>query len=226
MSESLTREQKQRLRKLKKKVYKINYLNEELADVLETIEEYSQEFYEAMTKWLKANDADDVFEQMFTQRTEEEILSEINLDEELESKPKNSKTDPWVKEIYRQLASETHSDKIAQRDDLSDIEKLERNQLFIEANKALQQNDGPALYIMAINLGLKMSNVPDDILEYFDKSIKELQAKISSSQSSNAWFWAESSFHKRASFIKNINEKFDITATESEIAQFLNDYTE
>jgi hypothetical protein len=225
MSESLTREQKQRLRKLKKKVYKLNYLNEELEDVIQTIDEYTVEFNEALRKWLKQNNATEAIEDIFPSMTEEEILAELNEEEDIEIKQKNPNIDPWAKELYRQIANETHPDKLDQMDELTKIEKTKRNEIFIKANKYLQENDGPELYIIGIDLGLKMSNIPDDILEYFDKSVSELQEKIYDKQNSNIWFWAESSFHKRAKFISNINEKYNIDSNDSEIALFLNDYT-
>jgi hypothetical protein len=225
MSESLTREQKQRLRKLKKKVYKLNYLNEELEDVIQTIDEYTVEFNEALRKWLKQNNATEALEDIFPSMTEEEILAELNEEEDIEIKQKNPNIDPWAKELYRQIANETHPDKLDQMDELTKIEKTKRNEIFIKANKYLQENDGPELYIIGIDLGLKMSNIPDDILEYFDKSVSELQEKIYDKQNSNIWFWAESSFHKRAKFISNINEKYNIDSNDSEIALFLNDYT-
>jgi hypothetical protein len=225
MSESLTREQKQRLPKLKKKEYKLNYLNEELEDVIQTIDEYTNEFNEALRKWLSQNNATEALEDIFPNASEEEIIKSINEEEVIEIKQKNPNIDPWAKEIYRQIANETHPDKIDQMNDISESEKTKRNEIFIKANKYLQENDGPELYIIGIDLGLKMSNIPDDILEYFDKSVNELHVKIFNKQSSNIWFWAESSFHKRAEFISSINEKYNIESNDSEIALFLNDYT-
>lgn len=225
MSESLTREQKQRLRKLKKKVYKLNYLNEELDDVIQTIDEYTPEFNEALRKWLNKYDAVQALEDMFPSKTEEEILAALNDEEELEAQQKNASIDPWVKEIYRQIANQTHPDKIDQIDELAAHEKIKRNDMFIKANKHLHDNNGPALYILAIELRLKMLNIPDNILEYFDKSVDELQEEIHNKQNSNVWYWAESSFHVRARFISNINKKYDIDCNDSDIALFLNDYT-
>jgi hypothetical protein len=200
-------------------------LNEELEDVIQTIDEYTVEFNEALRKWLKQNNATEAIEDIFPSMTEEEILAELNEEEDIEIKQKNPNIDPWAKELYRQIANETHPDKLDQMDELTKIEKTKRNEIFIKANKYLQENDGPELYIIGIDLGLKMSNIPDDILEYFDKSVSELQEKIYDKQNSNIWFWAESSFHKRAKFISNINEKYNIDSNDSEIALFLNDYT-
>jgi len=223
---TLTREQKQRLRKLKKKVYKLNYLNEELDDVIQTIDEYRAEFSDVMTSWLTQKNMLDVLDQLFPQKSKEELLSEIeeiNVDEEIEVK-QNKKVDPWTREIYRQIASETHSDKMAQRDDLTQAEKEKREKIFIEANAHLNENDGPALYIIAVDLGLKMSNVPDNILEYFDNSINELQGKISQQQNSHAWNWAEADAQKRKFFLKGLCERNNIETTDEEITTFLKKY--
>ncbi len=70
-----------------------------------------------------------------------------------------------------------------------------------------------------------MTNIPDNILEYFDKSISTLNEKIEQSKNSLEWFWAESSFHDRVKFIENKNKIHDIIVKEEEIALFLNDYT-
>lgn len=225
MSDNPSRKQNQRLRRLKKKIYKLNYLNEELEDVIQTIDEYTSEFNDALRKWFTQHNADEAIDDMFPKKSEEEILAELSDDDEIEVKQKNSNIDPWAKEIYRQIANETHPDKIDQMQELSDNERIKRNDIFMKANKFLQENDGPSLYVLAIELRLKMSNIPDDILEYFDKSVDDLQEKINNAQNSNVWYWAESSFHVRANFIAKISEKYEIESNESEIALFLNDYT-
>jgi hypothetical protein len=225
MNRSKDRKNNQRLRKLKKKVYKLNYLNEELEDTLLTIDEYSQEFSEALTKWFTQNDAKDAMSEMFPIITEEDILSKIDLDKELEVENKAVNIDPWAKDIYRQIVNDTHPDKVSQRDDISQKDRDKKNAAFIESRHYLDCNDGPSLYVLAIELGLKMTNIPDDILEYFDKSIKAIQDNINKNQGSNAWLWGESSLHNRAKFIENINKKYNIESNESEIVHFLNDYT-
>lgn len=224
MNKDQKRKQNQRLRRLKKKVYKLNYLNEELDDVIQTIDEYTPEFNEALMKWFTQHNATDAIDDMFPKKTEEEILAEISEEKEIEINQKNANIDPWAKEIYRQIANETHPDKIDQMSELSDNEKAVRGEIFVNANKLLQENDGPALYVLAIELKLKMINVPDNILEYFDKSVDDLQEKINSAQNSNVWYWAESPCHVRAHFLAKISEKYKIESNESEIAQFLSDY--
>lgn len=223
MSDSLSRKQNQRLRRLKKKIYKLNYLNEELDDTIQTVSEYSQEVRDAIIAWFKQNNVEHAFEDMFPTLTEDEILENLS-DEDLDSKPKNGNIDPWVKEIYRQIANKTHPDKISQQENLSTAEKLTLEKVFIESNAHLEENDGPALYITAVDLGLKMSNIPDNIIEHFDESIASITEKIEQNRNTHAWYWAESSFHDRVKFIEVINKKYDITSKEEEIALFLNDY--
>lgn len=223
MSDSLSRKQSQRLRRLKKKIYKLNYLNEELDDIIQTVSEYSQEVRDAILSWFKQHNVEHAFEDMFPALTEDEILENLS-DEDLDIKPKNGNIDPWVKEIYRQIANKTHPDKISQMENLSTTEKLTLEKIFIESNAHLEENDGPALYITAVDLGLKMSNIPDNIIEHFDKSITSINEKIEQNRNTHAWYWAESSFHDRVKFIEVINKKYDISSKEEEIALFLNDY--
>lgn len=223
MSDSLSRKQSQRLRRLKKKIYKLNYLNEELDDTVQTVSEYSQEVRDAILGWFKQHNVEHAFEDMFPTLTEDEILENLS-DEDLDAKPKNGNIDPWVKEIYRQIANKTHPDKISQMENLSTAEKLALEKVFIESNAHLEENNGPALYITAVDLGLKMSNIPDNIIEHFDESITLITEKIEQNRNTHAWYWAESSFHDRVKFIEVINKKYDITSKEEEIALFLNDY--
>lgn len=223
MNSSTTRKQSQRLRRLKKKVYKLNYLKEELEDVVQTVSEYSQEVRDIMNEWFKKNNIEHAINVMFPVLTEDKILEKLNEDE-IEVSPKNGKIDPWVKEIYRQIANKTHPDKIMQQENLGSAEKAILEKTFIAANKHLEENDGPPLYIIAIELGLKMENIPDNILEYFDKSISTLNEKIEQSKESIEWYWAESSFQDKIKFIENVNKIHDIVAKEEEIALFLNDY--
>jgi hypothetical protein len=223
MSDNLSRKQNQRLRRLKKNIYKLNYLNEELDDAMQTVEEYSQEVRDAISTWFRLNNVDHAFEDMFPTITEEEILENLSV-EDLETKPKNGKIDPWVKEIYRQIANKTHPDKISQQENLSTAEKLTLEKVFIESNVNLEENNGPALYITAVDLGLKMINIPDNIIEHFDESIDAIAKKIEQNRNTHAWYWAESSFCDRVKFIEAINKKYDISSKEEEIALFLNDY--
>jgi hypothetical protein len=224
MSDTLTRKQKQRLRKLKKKVYKLNYLNEELEDVVQTVSEHLQEFREAITKWFTQNNIENGVSDMFPVLTECEVLENVNEDD-LETKPKNAKIDPWVREIYRQIAHMTHPDKLSQQSDLGTAERSMLEKTFITANTHLEENDGPSLYILAINLRLKVPNIPDNILEHFDKTLNDLSEKIDKNKNSHEWYWAESSFPEKIKFIENINKKYDIVTKEEEIALFLSDYT-
>jgi hypothetical protein len=225
MIDNLARKQKQRVRKLKKKVYKLNYLNEELEDIIQTVSEYSQEFRDVMAIWFKQNNIEHEINNMFPVPTADEILENLSEDEIADVTQKNGKIDPWVKEIYRQIANKTHPDKIAQQENLGSAEKAILEKTFITANKHFEENDGPALYIIAVDLDLKMSNIPDNILEHFDKSIAALNEKIEQSKNSLEWYWAESSFHDRVKLIENINKIHGVTVEEEEIALFLNDNT-
>ena len=224
MNSNLSRKQNQRLRRLKKKVYKLNYLNEELEDVVQTVSEYSQEIRDIMAAWFKKNNIEHAINVMFPVLTEDKILEKLNEDE-IDVAPKNGKIDPWVKEIYRQIANKTHPDKIMQQENLGSAEKDILEKTFIAANKHLEENDGPPLYIIAIDLGLKMENIPDNILEYFDKSISTLSEKIEQSKESIEWYWAESSLNDKIKFIENANKIHNIVVEEEVIALFLNDYT-
>jgi hypothetical protein len=225
MIDNLARKQKQRVRKLKKKVYKLNYLNEELEDIIQTVSEYSQEFRDVITIWFKQNNIGHEINNMFPAPTADEILENLSEDEIADVTQKNGKIDPWVKEIYRQIANKTHPDKIAQQENLGSAEKATLEKTFITANKHLEENDGPALYIIAVDLDLKMSNIPDNILDHFDKSISTLSEKIEQSKESIEWYWAESSLNDRIKFIENANKIHNIVVEEEVIALFLNDYT-
>ena len=224
MSSSPSRKQTQRLRRLKKKIYKLNYLNEELEDVIQTVSEYSQEVRDTIAAWFKQNNIEHAIYDVFPSLTADEILENLSEDE-LDVTPKNGKIDPWVKEIYRQIANKTHPDKLMQQENLGSAEKAILEKTFITANKHLEENDGPPLYIIAIEIGLKMTNIPDNILEHFDKSISVLNEKIEQSKNSIEWYWAESSFRDRVKFIENANKIHNIIVEEEEIALFLNDYT-
>ena len=181
MTDNQSRQQNKRSRKLKKKIYKINYLNEELDDVIQTVSEYSQEVRDAISSWCKQNNITSALDDMFPTITEDEILENLS-DEDLDAK------------------------------------------LFIVSNAHLEENDGPALYITAVDLGLKLTNIPDNILEHFDDSIESIIKKIEQNRNTHAWHWAESSFHDRVKFIETVNKKYDIVIKEEEIVLFLNDY--
>lgn len=220
MLKNATREQNKKQRNLKKKVYKLNYLNEELEDVLQTVSEYSQEFRDILTTWLKSNNSDCAIDDIFPSLKEKNIV-EIDNEEEIE---KEVKIDKWVKEIYHQIANKTHPDKLSQKKDIDITRKLYLENIFIKSNNFFKENNGPALYSIAIELGLKIKNIPDNIIEHFDKRLSLIDRKIEMNKNSHIWYWAESSLEQKILFIKNINKKYQIDANEETIALFLSDY--
>jgi len=98
----------------------------------------------------------------------------------------------WMKRVYKQIAMETHPDKVSHRDDLSIFEQAQRVGMFAKARKALVDQDGPTLLQLAEELDVNADVDTGMKIEMLNSKITTLQVEVRKIYRSPSWIWGES----------------------------------
>ena len=98
----------------------------------------------------------------------------------------------WMKRVYKQIAMETHPDKVDQRDDLSIFEQAQRVGQFGKARKALVDQDGSTLLQIAEELSIDADIDVSMKIDMMNSKISSLQEKVKKIYRSPPWIWGES----------------------------------
>jgi hypothetical protein len=97
-----------------------------------------------------------------------------------------SEPDSELKSLYREIAKETHPDKLLESDERAVKEKTK---LFQEAYDAVDSKDWFKLREIASDLGIDSPEPSEKQIKLLEISIKEVGAKIKSAHKTVAWNW-------------------------------------
>lgn len=192
--------------KIHKLVYQIKYLKEEFAECQQIYEKAKIEFFtDAITKKKEmgaeddeisdasldtddTNDSDPMAEEVLT--TSESDREEI---EDLEiSDTSSAKNQPrWAKQLFRDVAVITHPDKVP--DSLSEKLREKLVSLYTLATDAYQSGNFSGLVEAASELGVEMPSDGEDLAQYLNSEIFDLEGKIEEIKMTLIWTWALSS---------------------------------
>jgi len=104
-----------------------------------------------------------------------------------------SKTAPaWMKRVYKQIAMETHPDRIRFRDDLSLYEKANRKKCFEDARAAMQIQDGSTLLSIAETLHIDAEIDATMRITMLESKAQRLKVQFGKLIRTPAWVWGES----------------------------------
>ena len=95
--------------------------------------------------------------------------------------------DTAVKKLFRKIALKIHPDKIDPN--LSEFEKKSKCDMFIEAQKALSENDLISLSSIAINLNIKIPDISKIEIKKTEKEISDIKKQLNGIESKLAWKW-------------------------------------
>lgn len=98
----------------------------------------------------------------------------------------------WMRKVYKQIAMETHPDKVSQRDDLSIFEQAQRVGMFNKARKALEDHDGSELLQLAEELNVEADVEIGMKINMLTSKISKLQADVRKMYRTPSWIWGES----------------------------------
>jgi hypothetical protein len=127
--------------------------------------------------------------------TEEERAKASNrVEEDVRKEIENtaSAAPAWMKRVYKQIAMETHPDKVSHRDDLSIFEQAQRVGMFAKARKALVDQDGPTLLQLAEELDVNADVDVGMKIEMLNSKITSLMVDVRKIYRTPSWIWGES----------------------------------
>ena len=101
------------------------------------------------------------------------------------------KIDDWMKKLFKEIAKETHPDKISRREDLSKLEKLRREELYKKANQAISIGDEFHLLEIALELDVSVDLTENLQIKIIRNEIKKIKNKINELQIKVSWIWGE-----------------------------------
>jgi len=125
---------------------------------------------------------------------EEKAKASNRVEEDVRKEIENtaSAAPAWMKRVYKQIAMETHPDKISHRDDLSIFEQAQRVGMFGKARKALVDQDGSTLLQLAEELDVSADVDIGMKIEMLNSKITTLQTEVRKIYRSPSWIWGES----------------------------------
>lgn len=103
----------------------------------------------------------------------------------------NKKIPAWMKKLFKKIAIETHPDKLSTREDLSFIEKIERESIYKKASAAIDEDDKFTLLESAILLEIDLEISEHEQSKIISQKIQDLKIAIEEYQKKVAWIWGE-----------------------------------
>ena len=103
----------------------------------------------------------------------------------------SSKADPWMKKLYKKIASKTHPDKVCHMD-ISPYEKAEYQRLFDMSKQAIQDLNGSDLVYAAEQLGIDCDLPVEMRLKMLVDRGEKIKKEIYTIYKKPSWIWGES----------------------------------
>ena len=126
-----------------------------------------------------------------TEETPEVPISPPQENETVESQPED------LKKIWRQIAMKTHPDKTGGDPRLTELYK--------KASDAYNEKKYDEIIEVAIELGLELENMSDEVTKLLEKRVEELEKKLQGLQLNVLWEWASAGEEKKAKIEKTLN---------------------
>jgi len=172
-------------KKLKKLSLQYQYLLVDLEDVKEELTLFQQQFNEYLISLDKTFNL-----QIFSNNTKKQKKVEKNCDNDVKiDKKRDSKQDQLFRDLYNQIAVQTHPDKTGDDEN--------RSSLFRKATRAKNDNDLMTMINMCGTLDIEVPNLTQEQIEIIEKNIKQLQSKINSYKNADAYVWGVADDNKR-----------------------------
>lgn len=105
-----------------------------------------------------------------------------------------------LKIVYREIAKITHPDKLK---DLPELERLEKENLFIRAQKALNNENFIDLMDVALHLNVPFPDPTEEDVGLAKGSVEKVRVKIKTIEKSTAWKWYHSDEEEQALLMKD-----------------------
>ena len=196
--------------KIRKLVYRIKYLREDLAECRQIYEKAKIEFFnDAITKKKEMGADDDEISSASLDADDLDSSSSVDEDLSLKEQDDNeaedfeisdttsTKNQPrWAKQLFRDVAVITHPDKIP--DSLNKKLREKLVSLYTLATDAYQSGNFSGLVEAASELGIEMPSEGEELVQYLSSEIFELENKTEEIKSTTIWLWSQSNTDERS----------------------------
>ena len=118
---------------------------------------------------------------------------------EKKEKPKTKASKP-VEALFKKIAAKTHPDKLL---DLEEDEREKKQQMFLRATKAKEEDNLMAMHIIASELNVDIPDISFEDIMLFEKKVVALKQQIEDKKSTWMWAWLVSSPEKRENIVTN-----------------------
>lgn len=159
---------------IKKLSLKYKYLTIELQEVKDEIVGYQRQFNEYI------NSLEQTHKIKISDKNQKKCEKKCSGDQNI-TRTKRPKTDKCIKNMYKQVAQQTHPDKT--NDDLT------KQKMFRQAKQALEQNDLMGMIDLYLDLDMDPPELTKDQLKQLGHNIKALQQQIQDVKSQDAYVW-------------------------------------
>lgn len=95
--------------------------------------------------------------------------------------------DPETKRLFRKISLKIHPDKLIGLEDESEKEK--KNELYLKAMRAAEENDIIILANIAISLGIDPPEISEQKLKEAENKISDIKKEINRIESTVVWKW-------------------------------------
>lgn len=123
-----------------------------------------------------------------TKKLDENIKNE---DSSLSSGGPNNKPPAWMKSLFKKIAIECHPDKIENREDLSLLEKSQRNLFYKKASNAIETIDKVKLLEVGYALDIFSDISEKEQKDLISSEIEIERNKVTAYHSLVSWVWGE-----------------------------------
>lgn len=187
----MTPEQKLYLRLLRRN---LECAQQDLSDVSELANKFSQDFQQAWGKVLVAVNSNGE-EKSELAKTVEKISEKARQQQEIAAQEEHGRPKKQPpkeqKDVFKKISMQAHPDRVPGLG-LSEEEAQRREALFIKAQDALDNEDMDTLFDVAMELGIELSDIGmpyTEAVEKLEGMTKSLRKKIEERTKSVGWAW-------------------------------------
>jgi hypothetical protein len=185
-------------KRLKKLLFQMRYLREELDECQEIFENAKIGFNNAIRQLHHdMNVFDSAFDSPPSTPPEQDSVN-IGCEDTIED-PKPSHP-AWAKKLFRNVVKETHPDHFPKS--IRESRKKRLTSIYDKTVSAYHKNSYSEIIDAAIDLGIDIEHISDDQILIIKRKIIDLQGDISSIKNSLYWQWAHADEEMKNSILK------------------------
>jgi hypothetical protein len=187
---------------IKKILFKMKYLEEELGECELIYEKAKIEFFNQVRQ---LHHDMNVFDSALDPSPQSPLPKDSNdiAAREIEQDPKASHP-KWAKKLFREIVKETHPDHFPKG--IRDSQKKNLKKIYEKTVENYHKRSYSSLLESAFRLGIEVGDISDDQITSVNDKIHTLQDEISTIKNSMHWQWAHADDELKMSILKKFVE--------------------